>query len=252
MNHKNISVAFYSDTGGRPVNEDMAAHFRSEKLFVAIVADGLGGHGKGETASRAAVATVLADFNELAPLSVAKVETLCQKINRSVLKLQAQRDHMKTTVAMALIDSRTLIFAHVGDSRVYHFRNGAVLYQSMDHSVSQLAVLTGEIQPEEIRFHVDRSKLLRVAGMPETEFRATVHLSETKLCPGDGLLLCSDGFWEHLTEPAMLRALGQSRDAADWLERMRRSLQRKHIKNQDNHSAIAVMAGYRRSGGDKT
>lgn len=66
---------------------------------------------------------------------------------------------MKTTIAVLWIGKQTAVAANVGDSRIYQFRDGKIIYQSVDHSVGQMAVLVGEIQPDQIRQYPKRSQL---------------------------------------------------------------------------------------------
>ena len=251
-----IRTACYTNIGGRDYNEDTLLIVKeppgkSPQLFAAMVADGLGGLGHGDVASSAAAKVLKDSADTLAPLSTEGIERLCLEMNQAVMNEQRDGRRMKTTIAAVFFDWETLIFAHVGDSRLYHFREDAILYQSMDHSVSQLAVLSGEISQEEVRFHVDRGKLLRAVGVPEEEFRADVRLSPEGLRPGDAILICSDGFWEHVQEEEMLRALAKRRNPHAWLASMKRTMKRKRIKNQDNNTAIAIFLDKRRGAGGR-
>ena len=243
MMQLNVSAAWYSEIGQRKVNEDTALILQSERLLAAMVADGLGGLGNGDLASQTAAAALKGAFDDLAPLSPEGIEALCKRMNQAVVNLQGPGKRMKSTLAALFYDGNQAVFAHVGDSRIYQFRNGRVQFQTLDHSVSQLAVLAGEIRPQDIRFHVDRSRILRALGEREESFRPEIQLAETAPLPGDAFLLCSDGFWEHLLESEMIGELEKSRDADDWLFRMLRRMRRKHIKGQDNHTAVAVMLG---------
>ena len=235
-----LDVASYTDIGGREVNEDSTLIRREESFVIAAVADGLGGHGGGKIASSRAVQSLEEQENLLLTLDELSLRAACAQANRAVLDEQTPQVRMKTTLALAVISECAIALMHVGDSRVYLFRAGNIAYQSQDHSVSQLAVLTGTIKPEQIRFHEDRNKVLRSLGS-EAGAEPDIRLVDEPLCQGDAVLLCTDGFWEFVTEREMLRALRHAKNAEDWIARMKRLIQRRAGKNNDNNSAVAVL-----------
>lgn len=133
------------------------------------------------------------------------------------------------------------MWAHIGDSRLYHFLDGELIEQTFDHSVSQMAVLRGEISQEEIRGHVDRNRLLRAIGREDT---IKIDCSDIVDMEGEdhAFLLCTDGFWEYVTEDEMEKDLRKSRSPGEWLDRMLKRLdKRTRKKNNDNNSAVAIM-----------
>ena len=234
-----FDTASYSNIGGREVNEDSVLVKPYGGALLAAVADGLGGHGGGDVASQTALKVLDARCKEAFPADEAAWKTTCAALNAAVLAAQSERVRMKTTLALAAVYGETLACVHVGDSRVYYFHEGSVRYQSADHSVSQLAVLAGEITVAEIRFHEDRSRLLRSLGSEEAA-APDVRLFQDAPQPGDALLLCSDGFWEYVLEKEMLDTLLCVRSAQAWLDSMRRILKKRAKRGNDNNSAAAV------------
>lgn len=235
-----MDIASYSDIGGRDVNEDSSMVKTYDSGLIAAVADGLGGHGGGDIASSRA----LERLNELAATEFPQTEDdfkkICIALNDAVLEMQTDHRHMKTTLAMATVIGDRLSCVHIGDSRIYHFRDKRILYQSIDHSVSQLAVLSGEITSDQIRYHEDRSRLLRTVGSEEAP-APDIRNFEHALLPGDAVLICSDGFWEHVLEKEMQRSLSWTLSAENWLKSMIQLLKRRtrDIDN-DNNTAIAI------------
>ena len=144
---------------------------------------------------------------------------------------------MKTTIAIALIKEDRTIVAHVGDTRVYAFNEGKVVFQTKDHSASQMAVAVGEIKPEEIRNHDDRNVLTRVLGASEEVKVDAVAISKNQY---DALLICSDGFWEYVLEEEMENTLKNSDSAMNWLYKMRTIQMNRAPDNCDNNTAIVV------------
>lgn len=234
----------YSDCGGRTHNEDSCAVFQKKTMLCAVLADGLGAHGGGDVASQIAVEAVEQGFHLHETYDEITDDVLTDwfyQANEHILKKQSRECQMKTTMAVLCIDEekREAQWAHLGDSRIYHFVQGKQVFCTFDHSVSRMAVLSGEISFEEIRFHADRSKLLKVVGREEPvrpEY-GTCQLEEGLM---HAFLICSDGFWEYVTEEDMEQTLRSAETPKEWVERMRAELKRRVDGMNDNNSAIAV------------
>ena len=232
-----LSTASYTDTGGRALNEDSARQARlGEDRLCLVVADGLGGHGGGAQASAAAADTICRAWRgDAAPEDLKR---LVRMGHEAVTAIQTPQCAMKSTVvALELVGSRAA-WAHVGDSRLYHFAGGKLVFQTKDHSASQIAVYMGEITVEQIRFHEDRNRVLRALGQ---DGALTVEAGEELLCPGrHAFLLCSDGFWEYVLENEMAADLACAADPLDWLIRMRSRLMGRVPPDNDNNTAAAA------------
>ena len=236
-----LDIASHTDKGGRSENEDTTLLKQEDGFVLAAVADGLGGHGGGKIASSCAAQSLLDHVDQLKTMEEDALRAVCARVNEAVLARQTAQTRMKTTLALALIAMESFALLHIGDSRTYLFREGKIVYQSQDHSVSQLAVLTGAIKPEHIRFHEDRNKVLRSLGS-ENNATPDVRIFDEPLHPGDAILLCTDGFWEYVTEREMLGTLRRAKNAEDWLKRMKALVQRRAKKDNDNNSALVILA----------
>lgn len=233
---QDLDFAFYSDVGGRANNEDSYLSKKISNGYLFIVADGLGGHDDGEMASYSAVNSIKEYLvnNEVGSVS----EAICFA-NEKVVEMQAKHSSkMKTTIALAYVTESKVVIAHVGDSRIYAFKNGRIVHQTVDHSASQLAVSVGEIRPEDIRNHEDRNVLLRALGAGDN---VKVEITELVNNDFDALLLCSDGFWEYVLETEMESELISSKSADKWLYKMRAIQLNRAPEKCDNNTAIAVM-----------
>lgn len=233
----NISISYYSAKGKRTNNEDSISLLENNNGILAIVADGLGGHADGEVASAQAVSTINKCLQSLPPDEERLVEAI-QQASRDIYAMRDPKYPMHTTVAVLWLGDYSAMVANVGDSRIYHFRNNKIISQSMDHSVAQMAVLVGELESSEIRNSKDRNKLIRVLGdvkVPKVD-------SESLLVQqGDRFILCSDGFWEAVTEADMVRTMNSTQTAEEWLDAMRSIVEQIAKPNQDNHTAIAII-----------
>ena len=231
-----IATASYTDTGGRPHNEDTVRLAWQKGGLCLVVADGLGGHGGGGLASAAAAEVICGGWD--GQVSEEALARLSQQAHQRVLSLQTRACAMKTTVTALEADGRQAAWAHAGDSRIYHFVNGTLVFQSRDHSASQIAVMLGTITPDQIRFHVDRSRVYRALGQ-DGELKVESH--GEALAPGHhAFLLCSDGFWEYVYEEEMAEDLAAAASPEDWLARMRARLATRVPDNNDNNTAAAV------------
>lgn len=237
-----VKFAMFSKKGSRENNEDSIGMYQDEDSWCFILADGLGGHGKGEVASRTAVDAVIGqfvtqtereDFLDRAFTAAQEAIVIRQHIDRSCFD-------MKTTMVVLNIENETVQWGHIGDSRLYYFQDGKLKERTLDHSVPQMLVTVGEIKEKEIRHHPDRNRLLRVLGVEMEEMNH--QLSEViKVVGKQAYLLCSDGFWELIDEKKMEATLRRSSDPEQWLEAME-AIILKNGKNtdMDNYSAVAV------------
>ncbi len=239
MSMLRFEVAVATSPGGRPVNEDSAAWQELVQGVWAAVADGLGGQGAGDAASGMVTEGLRQGFRSLSPTDDEGLTALLGSINHSVCDAQKRLGvPMMSTVASLTITQERYRFAHAGDTRGYLFRNGQLYFQTHDHSVPQLAVLAGQIKPHQIRSHPDRNRVLRaVGGDPET-----LKVEFATGCPqkGDAFLLCSDGFWEPITELEMSLDWLKASNAQQWLDAMLARIGQRLTEQSDNLTAIAV------------
>ncbi len=184
-----------SDVGRkRQKNED--SYLLNDTLNLYIVADGMGGHAGGEYASRIAITTIENRFRG-AGESLSNAETLvADAIREASAKImqKAEEDRalkgMGTTVVCLHIDGKKAILGHVGDSRAYLFRDGALDQITEDHSLVNEQVKNGLITAEEARTHQFKNIITRSVGVT-TEVEPDIF--SRKLKEGDLYLICSDG-----------------------------------------------------------
>jgi len=233
-----LLLSSFSCPGGRTVNQDYCASHILGDFSCFALADGLGGHPDGDTASKAAVEAILARFAHAPGLSPDTLRECLLAGQNSVLEAQKHID-MRTTAVALVIGKKGALWGHVGDSRLYFFRRGAIFMQTEDHSVPQAMVNAGALHSRQIRGHEDRNRLLRSLGKEE-DFRPTILSNPHGLREGDAFLLCSDGFWEYVTETEMEIEIAKSDTPEKWLNGMERRILTKAEPEHDNYSAIAV------------
>lgn len=189
--------AYRTEKGLRARNEDSCRIPNEGERPLVIVADGMGGHLAGNIASSMAV-DAISRFVADAPLELGTVPMLRQAIasaNRSIFE-SAQKDDgcvgMGTTVVLALLEPTRYTAAHIGDSRLYHYKaeSKKLFRVTRDHSYVQELVMAGYITEEQALTHPQRNILTRAVGTSGFE-KADVSTHSWR--KGDRLLLCSDG-----------------------------------------------------------
>ena len=232
-----INVSYYSAMGTRKNNEDAVSIQECRNGLLALVADGLGGHAKGEIASGIAISVINQQLLNKLPNEDELIDAI-EIASNCIFETQDGKANMRTTVAAVWLGDHMAMAANVGDSRIYQFRNNEIVYQSVDHSVAQMAVLVGELRPEDIRTNPDRNKLIRVLG---NETAPKVDCECIAVREGDRLLICSDGFWEPVDEQVMLSTSENTTTAKEWLEEMKQVIVQSQRTDRDNHTAIAII-----------
>lgn len=229
------------EMGGRSNQEDFIYPTVGEATAddsTFIVCDGMGGHDSGEVASEAVCTTMseaLAkiegdEFSEddFQNALSAAYDALDQRDTEAIKK-------MGTTLTFARIHSGGIMLAHIGDSRIYHFRPSEnYVWHTRDHSLVQDLYEIGEITAEEMRYHPRRNVITRVMQPhQETRSRAVVkNVDDVK--PGDWFMLCSDGVTENVRDEEFLQLLSDS-TISD--EEKRQRLLEMTKDSRDNHSA---------------
>jgi len=235
----NVKIAALTDIGGRNNNDDTVSERQKDGSSWVFVGDGLGGYAGGQMASEAAAKALMDASHKGSLLLDSRMQEAANAANEAVLAVQREkRGNMKTTMVFLTIEDGRAKWMHVGDSRLYHFHGGHLMTQTKDHSVSQMAVLMGEITPREIRFHEDRNRVLRALGGEN----ARPELSPTVMLTGgeDVFLLCTDGFWEYVFEEEMEKLLRQASSPEQWLKEMEKLLRSRTPADNDNFTAAAV------------
>lgn len=239
-----LEISVMSNAGGRERNEDACGFWTGGGCCYAIVSDGAGGHGGGDVASRLAVRVVLHTLREHAACTGVAIDHALHAAHEAILSQQGSRDElaaMRATATVLAVDSvqDTAVWGHVGDTRLYLFREGAIVAQTKDHSVVQKLVDAGYLAQAAVRQSLERSKLFAALGH-EADVPVTLAATPFQLHAGDVFLLCTDGFWEYVDETTMAAALSRATSPAGWLEAMVADVVARGGREQDNFSALAV------------
>ena len=242
-----LEVALISDRGGRQYNEDACGHWHSRRHLCCVLADGAGGHGGGDIASRIAVQELIARFSLQPSEQAAELDQLLRVTNDVLISQRVPgtaRQDMHSTVVCLVIDftQHRAHWAHSGDSRMYWFRGGRVLNRTRDHSLVQGLVDSGIITADQIRSHPKRSELRSALGIAPEVLEVSAGEGADEVQPGDVFMLCTDGLWEYLPDEVLESTLSAAANPSAWLGELGAEVRRaaSHKASHDNFSALAV------------
>lgn len=195
----------------RETNED--SYVCDEAL--CMVADGMGGHAAGEVASRMTVEAVRASLASASAVDEVRLRQAFADANERVF--EKARSHeacagMGSTASAAYVADGRCVWAHVGDSRIYLLRDGALAQITRDHSLVWDLVARGAITQEEAAAHPKRNMLTRAIGV---DAAVEIDAGAFALQPGDQLLLCTDGLTNMVELSELERILAASSEPAD-------------------------------------
>ena len=242
-----LDTAHITAIGARLTNQDAIAYASEDDLSCFVIADGTGGHEGGEIAANLVTSGVIEKFKQEASFSTRALHSYVTWAIKQVSKSQEKdlklRD-MSTTIAAILIDhhNRNALWAHLGDTRIYLFRNDRIVSISKDHSLAQRLVDAGAADYSKIRLHPQRSVLFAAVGA-QGDINPEISQEEVALQVGDALILCSDGFWEWVEDHEMEQSLTNTQSSSEWLSNMNAIAEQKigdKSINRDNFSIYAI------------
>jgi len=195
-----IEYAKVSAVGDRQDNQDRAAIVVAEDAAIMLVFDGMGGHSDGARAAETGLKFVQTMFTSTQLPVFDPQGFLYMALSRAhdaVVRIGAELPvdfRPRATCAICLIQESGTYWAHIGDSRIYHLRNGRVLSRSRDHSHVEVLIQEGAISEEEALDHPMRNFVECCIGgdAPVPDMTIT---TRHPLEPGDVLLACTDGLW---------------------------------------------------------
>ena len=221
-----VELASLTDAGcQRENNEDSYGYWEpaSDADFatlgrLAIVADGMGGHEGGQIASSLAVEAFTNAYAQATDSDPQKrLLTAVKDAHRTIQQRARQDPHLgsmgTTCTALALTDGR-LYFVHVGDSRLYFFREGKLRTLSSDHSLVARLLEKGLIRPDQAKDHPQKHVLTSALGVADEEIEVDAPAEPLLLHPGDILMICTDGLWGQMESGEIEQRLGSQSPSA--------------------------------------
>jgi serine/threonine protein phosphatase PrpC len=236
-----------SRKGSRKVNQDRIAYTYGRDTLLLVVADGMGGHAGGEIAAQICVRLFIERFQQEAkPVLKHPVQFLQDSMLRAHAALGSYAAQFsmletpRTTCVACVVQAGQAYWAHVGDSRLYLFRQGGLIGQTKDHSKVQYLIDQGQISDDDVATHPDRNKIFScLGGLVDPVIDVS---RRTPLRNGDVIVMCTDGLW----------GVMKREEIADWLTstpilttgpQMMREAEKRGGADGDNLSTIVVRWG---------
>lgn len=241
-----MNYRLYQETriGMRRMNQDCIGSWSTSASVLLAVADGLGGHLHGEVAAKMAIDLLGASFTREAQPRIADPGAfLARSIGAghvAILREAEKRrlsDTPRTVLVACLVQDGHAYWMHIGDSRLYLIRQGRIVHRTRDHTVVQQLIDAGRIREEAVTSHPERNRLLQCLGgytVPRPD-----PMSSERLEKNDIVLLCSDGFWNPITQRQMLHSL-TSRDLDRAIPELMTLAEHRAGHECDNLSVVAM------------
>ncbi len=229
---KGTGIYFVSGTDRglvRNNNEDacLVFHLPKNDQWILIIADGMGGHRKGDVASRIAVNSVSErlfrelDTNDSSEEICRKIIDTSERANVRVYLESISNDSMKgmgTTLLLGVVDKNNMHIGNIGDCRAYVLRGDSKFYRiTKDHSYAQDLIDSGDIDESEARVHPGRHVLTRSLGSPNY-VQADIFVN--KITANDRWLFCSDGLHSYVSELEIAKVLKEARSPEEAVHKM--------------------------------
>ena len=238
--------SFYLTDAGkvRSHNEDSVTILKNKSNeYLMIVADGMGGHRAGEVASSMVVTHMGKRFSEVSTVGN-KVDAInwlndnIAEINKNILdytKEHAESVGMGTTVVLALLTKEFLIFGNIGDSSGFAIKNGKLHKVTHDHTLVNLLVEAGDLTEEEAKYHPKKNVLMKALGGME---RVELDIFDVDTS-ANGILLCSDGLTNMLTEEQIEKVLND--EELDMEEKVIKLIRKCNARGGTDNISIAYL-----------
>ncbi len=238
--------SFYLTDAGRvrSHNEDSVTILKNASdEYLLIVADGMGGHRKGEVASSMALSQLGKRFTEISTIGT-KLDAVnwlndnVNEINKSIIDYATENvdsTGMGTTLVVALLTKEYLIFGNIGDSSGYALKNGKLHKVTKDHTLVNLLVEAGDLTEEEAKFHPKKNVLMKALGAAE---KCEMDIFDVDL-DSEGILLCSDGLTNMLTDEQIEKVLND--DTLEIEEKVSKLIRKCNARGGTDNISVAYL-----------
>ena len=220
-----MKYCYITDPGKvRERNEDSVTILKNGDEYLLCVADGMGGHKNGEIASSIALNHLASRFSEIS--SVGKKEDAIKWIPSTVseanaliskfVALHPESEGMGTTMVLAILTPSFLLIGNIGDSSGYVIKNNKLHKVTVDHTLVNLLVKSGELTEEEAKNHPRKHVIMRALGAYNNVEMDIFNVELTV----QGIFLCSDGLTNMLDDEQIMKVLNEDNTLEEKLEKL--------------------------------
>jgi serine/threonine protein phosphatase PrpC len=240
-----VNACVATHIGDRQDQQDRVAIITSPRnpgSLLAIVADGMGGRTGGRQAADQVISTAEGLFRDMSHKDASQRDLLLHLAAEAhtiirLTAISAEKEPHSTLCAL-VIQKQTAVWAHVGDSRLYYFRDGRLLHRTEDHTYAQQLREEGRIQDAELASVRYKNVLVSALGIDNGKPKVAL-AEESALAVGDTFLLASDGLWGHFSDRELGEVLGNMapRKASEHLV----SLARERSNGRGDNVSLAIV-----------
>ncbi|MCD7774507.1 MAG: protein phosphatase 2C domain-containing protein [Clostridiales bacterium] len=234
----------YSNAGSREKNEDYISSYADGDRICFVIADGLGGEGEGDMASRFVCNHTVAIAEKTKKFNSDFLKDCFTIIQKNLLRAKKElmlSTEMCSTLSILAFDGNSACWGHIGDSRIYCFSEDKIQAVTTDHSLAYLMISGGMSEETDVRNHPDRSILMAAMGMENMNEAYEIDMSEMKMRRPVSFLMCTDGFWQYVHEDEMLNIIGSEQTAEAVMNKMVKTADlNSEGEDRDNISAIYI------------
>lgn len=236
---------FYMTDAGkvRTHNEDNVTILRNKNDEVILaVADGMGGHKAGEVASSIAIEHITDEFEKIETLgkkedAIDWLRNIVKEINNKIFDYTNKKPDSKgmgTTLVTAIKTKDYILYGNIGDSSGYVMKNEKLQKVTKDHTLVNLLVSTGELTPEEAKFHPRKNVLMRALGANDPIEIDIFDVNNSV----DGLFLCSDGLTNLVTDEQIEKVLNSNASIEEQVEKL---IKKSNMRGGTDNITIAYL-----------
>jgi len=216
-----------------------------EEQNICLVADGMGGHKGGETASKVVVETLASFYPGLSGTLTERLQKCLTEAHQRIYQLSQENENltgMGTTTTCLGIDTSTetaqAAIVHVGDSRCYFIRGSHLWQITRDHSLVQEKVRAGLIRRDQVKLDQMRNVITRSVGF---EPQITIDTYRMPVLPGDLFLLCSDGLTGQMEDSEILEIIKNHQKSSDWETCARELITLANTRGGDDNISVGLL-----------
>lgn len=241
-----VKTFYLTDAGRvRTHNEDSVTILKNKSNeYLLMVADGMGGHRKGEVASSIALTHLGKRFTDSASIgtkhdAVTWLNDNINEINRSILDYTAENEDsvgMGSTLVVAILTNDYLIFGNIGDSSGYVLKDGKLHKVTKDHTLVNLLVQAGNLTEEQAKYHPKKNVLMRALGATD---KAELDIFDIVDFEFDGIMLCSDGLTSLLTDEQIEKVLDDQEISIE--EKVQKLIHKCNARGGNDNVSIAYL-----------
>ena len=241
-NEAKFTTVFFSEAGTKNKNNDYFGYVQLDNYAIWAVADGFDEEEGADLAARLAVKSAIEYFMLYPKFNTEIISEIISYVNLKVREKQAETERyslMHTSFLVVISNYNALLYGNIGNARFYHLRNGYVLSQSSDDTVSQLLVEEGALNTGDLKYHRQRNDLLQAIG-DYGKIKPNILKTPITLQEKDVFCLTTMGFWENVDEKEMEVELSRYDESRKWLVSLEKKVMATLRDDVENYTFAAV------------